>query len=365
MQNNFYFWLFLPCSSCKRWSNQYCEVRFYLTSPMSQTPITITENESGQRLDRFLRKRCRDQHDILLSDIYAWIRKWACRINWKKAKENYRLVTGDTLSRHEWKSEQSVQDLRAPKKQKIKSYDLQKIKQMIVFEDDNRIVRNKPAGVVTHPGKDHATDMSLHDIMQSYLMQTAQKTTSSTFNPSFCFRLDKDTSWIIISAKTYDALQWLNEQIRERKVNKSYLCIVAGKTPQSLRMEWTLQKGYDRDFGVAKMEITKGEWKESLTTAKTITQINHKTVGRLSLLDVTLHTWRMHQIRIHLSDAGFPVVGDLMYGNPVVNRLAKKEKVLRQLLHSTTYSFWDPFTTRQQSFTAPYPEDFSYLIAYA
>lgn len=235
----------------------------------------------------------------------------------------------------------------------------------MIYEDDNWIVRNKPAGVVTHPWKDHATDMSFHDIMQSYLMQTAQKTASSTFNPSFCFRLDKDTSGIIISAKTYDAIQWLNEQIRERKVSKSYLCIVAGIPPQTLRMEWTLQKWYDSAFGVAKMEITKGEWKESLTTAKCITQLNHKTIGAISLLDVTLHTWRMHQIRIHLSDAWYPIIGDLMYGNPVINRLAKKEKILRQLLHSTTYSFWDPFAQKQQTFTSPYPEDFSYLISYA
>ncbi len=327
--------------------------------------VIITDNESGQRLDRFLRKRCRDQHDIWLSDIYAWIRKWACRINWRKAKENYRLATGDTVTRHETNTEQSIADLSAPKKQKIKSYNLEKIKQMILFEDEHRIVRNKPAGIVTHPGKDHDTDMSLHDIMKSYLFQTNQKISSDTFNPSFCFRLDKDTSGIIISAKTYNALQWLNEQIRERKVTKKYLTIVAGQAPDSLRMQWALSKWYDNKFWVAKMAIDDKEGKDSLTITSTITQYNHPRLWWLSLLDVDLYTWRMHQIRAHLSDAWYPIVGDLMYGNPVTNRLAKKEKVYRQLLHSTTYSFWDPFEKKQQTYTAPYPDDFNHLIHHA
>ena len=161
--------------------------------------ITITDNESGQRLDRFLRKWCRDQHDIWLSDIYAWIRKGACRINDRKAKENYRLDTGDVLSRHDGNANQSISELTAPKQQKIKSYHLDKIQKMIIFEDDNWIVRNKPAGIVTHPGKDHDTDMSLHDIMKSYLFQTKQKIASDTFNPSFCFRLDKDTWYYYFS----------------------------------------------------------------------------------------------------------------------------------------------------------------------
>ena len=95
-------------------------MRLHLFSPMQPAPITITEHESGQRLDRFLRKRCRDQHDIGLSDIYAWIRKGACRINERKAKENYRLIDGDILTRHQTNAAQSVSELTAPKKQKIK-----------------------------------------------------------------------------------------------------------------------------------------------------------------------------------------------------------------------------------------------------
>ena len=198
--------------------------------------ITITDNEAGQRLDRFLRKRCRHQPEIGLSDIYAWIRKGACRVNEKKAKENYRLITGDVISRREDITEFSLTAATAPKKQKIKSYSIDNIKKMIIMEDTHRIVWNKPAGIVTHPGADHVNDMSLHDIMQSYLIQTGQKKDSETFNPSFCFRLDKDTSGIIISAKTYDALQWLNEEIRLRHVTKQYLTIVGGHTPDQLRM---------------------------------------------------------------------------------------------------------------------------------
>jgi 23S rRNA pseudouridine955/2504/2580 synthase len=327
--------------------------------------IKIGENESGQRLDRFLRKRCRHQPEIALTDIYAWIRKWACRINGKKSKENYRLEIDDILSRHEDITEFSLKQAAAPKKQKIKSYSIEKIKQMIVFEDAHWIVWNKPGGIVTHPWTDHLNDMSLHDIMQSYLAQTRQKASSTTFNPSFCFRLDKDTSGIIISAKSYEALQRLNEQIRERKVQKTYLAIVCGKVNKELRMTGNLSKWYDSKFGVAKMYIDDKEGKESLTIARPLEIIDHPELGFVTLLEVDLHTGRMHQIRTHLSEAGYPILGDLMYGNAVRNRLAKKIGITRQLLHSANYSFMSPFSKKKVSFSTDLPEDFTILFPHA
>ncbi|MDP2669912.1 MAG: pseudouridine synthase [bacterium] len=156
----------------------------------------------------------------------------------------------------------------------MRSYALSRIRSLIVFEDDAWIVRNKPAGIVTHPGTNHQTDMSLHDIMQSYLQQIKQQSTSPTFHPAFCFRLDKDTSGVIISAKTYEALQRLNQQIRERKVQKTYLTIVSGHPPKHLEMTQALNKGYDKQFGVAKMYIEK-TGKDSLTIAHCRQQLTH------------------------------------------------------------------------------------------
>lgn len=324
--------------------------------------VTITDNEAGQRLDRFLRKRCRATPEITLNDIYAWIRKWACRVNTKKVAENYRLVTGDQLTRHEWSTDVSLESKNKPKSEKMRSYDLSHITPLIVYEDDHRIVRNKPAGIVTHPWTNHLTDMSLHDIMQSYLQQTNQKQLSPTFNPAFCFRLDKDTTGIIISAKTYESLQSLNQQIRERQVTKSYLTVVSGHPPKRMEMNQPMAKGYDKKFGVAKMYIER--WgKDSLSIAQCRQQYDHPTLWPISLLKVDIHTGRMHQIRVHLSHAWYPLLGDLMYGQPALNRLAQKLKINRQLLHSWQYWFFDPFQNKQVSYTAQIPEDFSLLFA--
>jgi len=139
-------------------------------------------------------------------------------------------------------TEKSASNLTVSKKQKVASHSLEKIKSLLIFEDDNRLVWNKPAGLVVHPGDKHTGDISLHDMMLSYLQQTSQRTASHTFKPAFCFRIDKDTSGLIISAKTYEALQWLNEQIRDRKVTKYYRAIVEGVFPKEKTMDAPLFK---------------------------------------------------------------------------------------------------------------------------
>lgn len=192
--------------------------------------VHITANESNQRLDRFLRKYFKPYPEIKLNDIYTWLRHGDIKLNGKKAKESVRLQEGDMLTRPDTiAQQQGLPTVTATKPQKVKSYALANIKQYIVYEDDYRIRRNKPADMVTHPGNKHTTDVSLHDLMQSYLQQTKQKPSSQTFNPSFCYRLDKDTSGLIISAKQYEALQLLNELIRLRKTRKTYLAVVAGE----------------------------------------------------------------------------------------------------------------------------------------
>lgn len=328
--------------------------------------IIINESEAGQRLDRFLRKYCRPYPEIKLNDIYTRIRTGQCRINGKKSQEQYRLVSGDIIS---WKANTtgtthtSLPEATKTKKQKITNASIYQLRNHILFEDAHRIVRNKPADLVTHPWKDHSTDLSLHDMMQSYLQQTNQKKLSPTFNPSFCFRLDKDTSGVIISAKTYDALQRLNQQIRERKVKKHYIAIVSGAINRSLRMVWNLKRDYDNQFGKAKMIVDSDEGKESLTIATPMRTIHHHLLWPISMVEVELHTGRMHQIRAHLQHAWFPIIGDLMYGNPAINRLAKKLGITRQLLHSHTYSFFDKWTKSNLTVSAPLPELFTKLFA--
>lgn len=326
--------------------------------------ITITDSEADQRFDRFLRKYFKPHRDVKLSDIYAWIRHGDIKLNGKKSPENKRIQAWDIISRSEnTVSLTSPQSATSSKSQKITSFSLKKIRWLIIFEDTHRIRRNKPADMVTHPGNKHTNDITLHDLMQSYLQQTNQKVDSPTFNPSFCFRLDKDTSWIIISAKTYEALQYLNEAIRERNVNKSYLAIVAWDAPQKWEIDSPLFVWFDKKSGKSKSFINYEKGKDSRTTFHKLRTISAQWIGHISLLEVNIETGRMHQIRVHLASQWLPIIGDLMYGNPAINRLAKKHfGVTRQLLHSYSYWFLDPFQNNYLKHTAPTPSIFEQVI---
>lgn len=209
---------------------------------------------------------------------------------------------------------------------------------MIIVETDQRIVRNKPADIVTHPGNKHTDDLTMHDYQLAYLDQTEQLTDSPTFTPSFCFRLDKDTSGIIISAKTYESLQLLNKLIRDREVDKSYLAVVAGQTPAHSSIDTPLFKGYNTKTGRAETFINHTKGRSAYTELTTLSTREDPHLGTISLVQVTIHTGRMHQIRVHLASIGFPIIGDLTYGHPPLNRLANKHyQINRQLLHSHSY----------------------------
>lgn len=263
-------------------------------------------------------------------------------------------------------SEKKANIVNKNKSQKIQEINLTSIQQSIVDEDENRIVRNKPAHMLIHPGDKHTTDVTLHDMMISYLNQTQQNDASQTFTPSFCYRLDKNTSGICISAKTYAALQYLNELIRERKTTKTYHAIVVWTTPSELVMKEPLFVWYNRNLGKSQCFVNQEKGKESHTHLYTLESIVDPDLWELSLVEVQLHTGRMHQIRVHCAHHGYPVLWDLMYGIPASNRIASKKKsITRQLLHASRYWFYDRFAHKERTFKTYLPDDFTKLFAQA
>lgn len=324
--------------------------------------ILIDSNSSDQRLDRFLRKYRKPNREITLSDIYSRIRKGSIKVNGRKSAQESRLKDGDIIERDDKISvEHEVGTLVQAKSFKIQSFPKEKILKMIIAEDKDRIFWNKPSNLVMHPGNGHSNDLTLHDIMMSYLNQTGQNNASETFTPSFCFRLDQDTSGLVISAKSYAALQHLNELIRLREVSKTYLAIVAGQAPNYKKIDAPLFKGFDKNGGRAKTFINEAKWVEALTEVENIETIKHPTLGTISLVKVTIHTGRMHQIRVHCASIGLPVIGDLEYGVPSINRYAKKMNINRQLLHSFTYAFKN-LDGKTISQTAEVPHEFRVLF---
>ena len=325
----------------------------------NQIIITIDENSSNQRFDRFLRKYCKNYPTTKLTDIYSAIRKWEILVNSKKSKEDYRIQVWDKISFSSdlfWKKEHF--SWMSFKQKKMKKLTKEDILPWILYEDTNRVAFNKPTWVVAHESDKHRKDLSMNDYLACYTKEYE----NWVFKPAFWYRLDKDTSWILIAAKTYDSLQYFNQIIRNHETNKEYLTIVVWNVPNHSIIDKPLEKTYNPHFDRAQMSVAKIWWLESKTEIFKVKTLYNPDLGQISLLRIKLYTGRMHQIRVHVASEGFPVVWDLIYWNPAVNRrLNKLLHIQRQLLHCYKYSFSDK-SWKLISINAPIPEDFQLVL---
>ena len=355
--------------------------------------IVIDENSANQRVDRFLRKYLKQYPQIGLAQIFRWVRKgeikairekvWTWESKKVRLKEDDKLIVGDQITfsdsfiemvgKQDFKKRVSSSEFRAKTPDwKIQAWEQKKIytvedfSSWIIDEDDEWLVISKPAGISIHPSQNDKTFDSLHDLIKQFFAQRGYSGT--TFTPNVAYRLDKDTSWLVIIAKTYAGLQHLNQQIRERQIDKEYFAIVCGNFPQTLECREPMKKVVDKKFGRGKMVVidaaTTGlqEWEDAHTTGyKEKTWFDHD-IGQISLIRLKLHTGRMHQIRVHCAYHKYPVLGDTVYGiASLARKMEKKYGSMRQLLHCSTYSFVD-MHGKKRSWTAPLPEDFQKVM---
>lgn len=329
--------------------------------------IIIDDNQSDQRLDRFLRKYFKPYPSVSLGSIFAWLRMGSIKVNWRKRKENYRLIAKDEIDISDEEVSKFMHKSWAAKHkwEQRSELTLEEIKDMIVYEDEFWIVFNKPAGIVLHGWDKQENSLSMHDYLKRYTKLTGIEV-NETFSPQFCYRLDKDTSGVLIAAKTYESLQFLNQQIRERKLQKKYLTVTVWVFPASIKMDEPLKKVFDKWFGRWKTVAAHPEDPEALearSQGTLIKTVKDDILWDISLVQVQIKTGRMHQIRVHLADAGYPVLWDIVYGDPASNRrLYKKHKIPRQLLHCQQYSFRDALQQKQMTFEVPTSKDIAKLI---
>ena len=226
----------------------------------------------------------------------------------------------------------------------------------IIFEDDSMLVINKPAGVVVHPAPGNHTGTIVNALLGRYPDMGDEFPDLAAGRPGIVHRLDKDTSGLLVIAKTPEAQYHLSQAFANRKTAKSYLAIVCG-TPE--RRQGSFESLIGRHpVNRKKMAVVERNGKIAKTAYK-VKKSAMLSNRKFALLEVDIFTGRTHQIRVHLSHAGFPVAGDELYGGSRNLPFA----VSRQMLHAYKLSIPHPVTGEIMEFTAPVPEDMLQIIA--
>ena len=269
--------------------------------------IRIGENESGQRLDKFLLKY---MNRAPKSFLYKMMRKKNITLNGKKAQGNEQLKKGDTVKL--FLSEETIGKFSEKQDYAGKA----EAELDILYEDKHTIFINKPVGMLSQ--KAGQKDVSLVEHLIAYLLTTGQIRPDelASFRPSVCNRLDRNTSGIVAAGKTLAALQELSRMFRERTIRKYYLCLVAGTVTEKRRISGWLSKD-EKTNKVAVRSAPDGESVPIETEYRPIRSRDETT-----LLEVHLITGKTHQIRAHLAFLGAPVLGDIKYGNRKWNEKA-------------------------------------------
>ena len=252
--------------------------------------IKCDENIEGMRLDRFLRRKFKNEN---LSKIFESIRTGKVKVNNKKQKENYRLKLDDIIEINLLK-EEAVEVKKNKSFSKI-NIDKEKYQDMIFYEDDNYLVINKPSGVTVHKGT--SNDYGLAEVFKQIMKND---------NINFANRIDKDTKGLVLGAKNPKTLRDLTEKIRNNELVKKYIVIVHGNIEKKrFEIENFLETQENRVI------ISDGEkGKYSKTVFKKIKILDNK----YTVLEAELITGRKHQIRIQLANFGTPIIGDKKYG---------------------------------------------------
>ena len=241
-----------------------------------------------------------------------------------------------------------VVDLARPKVAKLKPFEC---KLDILHEDDQMVVINKPAGMVVHPGDGTDDNTLVHALLHHCPKELCP--VGAPDRPGIVHRLDKETSGVMVVAKKESAYHNLVDQFSNRLVSKRYSALVTGKM-KSTSGSFTEPIGRHPKVRVKMAVVPNGK------NAHTDWVLSESYTENFSLVDCDLKTGRTHQIRVHLSHAGHPLIGDVTYGyNPNKTSLIKEVRVM---LHARELSFNHPSTSQPVSFSASIPEDMNLLI---
>ena len=269
--------------------------------------LTIRANDAGQRLDRFVGKAVPLLPESLLQ---KYIRLKRIKLNGKGAKRDTRLCAGDVLQLY-------INDEFFEKPREDNAWlKVGTPKLTIVYEDENILLLDKKPGVLCHSAGVWDYNTLIANV-QAYMAQKGEwkPKEEHAFAPALCNRIDRNTGGIVIAAKNAEALRILNDKIRDREIEKYYLCAVRGRPrPPEGRLENYLFKDAQKNQVFVKSKPEPGA-KTAVTEYRTL-----MSKGPLSLVECRLLTGRTHQIRAQMAHAGWPLLGDGKYGSERFNR---------------------------------------------
>lgn len=297
---------------------------------MESDLLIVTETEAGERLDKILASRFKEHYSRTYFEYL--IEEQLVLLNGNPVKKRIKPVEGDEIE---------VEFAASPEIQLTP----EKMSLSILYEDDHLLAVNKPAGLVVHPAPGHWSGTFVNGL----LYHCGTLPPDGSLRPGIVHRLDKETSGVLVAAKTLETQQKLTALFASRQVYKEYLAICIGKVPDG-----EIQAPIGRHPILRQKMAVIPTGKQAITNCKLMSYN-----GSLSLVQVVIATGRTHQIRVHLSYKGTPILGDEIYGNSSWNL---KFATTRQLLHASKIKFDHPITGKTLELAAPPPEDMQLFI---
>jgi len=306
--------------------------------------FSITDEDRDQRIDTYLSENVKT---LTRSRIQRLIKDGFVEVNGYPTKTSYRLKAGDSLG------------LVIPEAKPL-NLEPEPVEFSLIHEDSSIIVLNKPSGLVVHPSPGHSAGTLVHGLLQHCEDLSG---IGGVLRPGIVHRLDKDTSGLIVIAKNDRAHDFLSKQFKNRTVRKKYLALVHGVLDE--------ERG-DIDLPIGRhpkrrkeMTVVDSNGKRALTTWIKKEEVAEK----FSVLALSLKTGRTHQIRVHLSHIGHPIVGDSVYGvrkswwkRNFPSAMSLVPEIKRQMLHAEILGFIHPDSGSYNEFKAPIPDDMDYII---
>jgi len=314
-----------------------------MTKPRERTFSVDTEQE-GSRLDQFLASLL---PEISRARVQALIKAGNAKVDGENTKSSYRVRAGESI----WVRIEPVE---------ASSYEAEDIPLAIVFEDEHIIIINKPAGMVVHP----AAGVSSGTLVNALLAHSSTLPTAGGIDrPGIVHRLDKNTSGLLVVAKTEAAHRSLTDLISKRAIKRKYRALAYDSFAET---KGTIDAPIGRSpSDRKKMAVTGIGSREAMTSFAVIEGFPH-----ISHLSVELSTGRTHQIRVHMAYIGHPIVGDLVYGSRLKRFHDKMTPAVvdaishlkGHMLHSEILEFDHPVTGKAVRFEAPPPDEFAHLL---